>query len=243
MGNESGEWIMKGIPEEDPACLHTAEELSAYVEEVGFLPLFENPIPGFSAEEHCDPRYWWTGDRERDPWEWRIRIAADHRIAYGKFFGGRAGFISREWLPVFANYRRRGYDFDALWDDGFASYREKKIMDCFLKEKEFFSFRLKREAGFKKDGEKNFEGTLTGLQDKLYLTVADFRRRLNKKGLPYGWHVTVYAAPETLFGEDTVTKCYGEDPAESYRRIIGRMRRLYPSAADADLERWIGGNP
>ena len=28
------------------------------------------------------------------------------------------GFISKKWLPVFANYRRDGYDFDALYEDG-----------------------------------------------------------------------------------------------------------------------------
>ena len=34
-----------------------------------------------------------------------------------------------EWLPCFVNYRRDGYDFDALWDDGKASIRQKKMMD------------------------------------------------------------------------------------------------------------------
>ena len=29
------------------------------------------------------------------------------------------------------NYRRDGYDFDALWDDEKASRRQKKIMDLF----------------------------------------------------------------------------------------------------------------
>ena len=35
------------------------------------------------------------------------------KVAYGKFFDKKAGFISLEWLPYFANYRRSGYDFDA----------------------------------------------------------------------------------------------------------------------------------
>ena len=46
---------------------------------------------------------------EREKFEAEI-IAAGGRIAYGKFFDRKAGFISREWLPVFANYRRDGYD-------------------------------------------------------------------------------------------------------------------------------------
>ena len=47
----------------------------------------------------------------------------------GKFFAGKAGFISLRWLPFFANYRREGYDFDSRWEDGKASRREKNIMD------------------------------------------------------------------------------------------------------------------
>lgn len=70
-----------------------------------------------------------TGDPEQDPWAWRELIAADHQVAYGKFFDKKAGFISLEWLPYFANARRNGYDFDARWEDGLASRREKIIMD------------------------------------------------------------------------------------------------------------------
>ena len=49
MGNENGEWIMHGIGEGDPHRIKTADELVAYINEVGFLPLFANAIPGFSV--------------------------------------------------------------------------------------------------------------------------------------------------------------------------------------------------
>ena len=52
-------------------------------------------------------------------------IARRGDVAYGKFFDKKAGFISREWLPYFLNFRRDGYDFDALWEDGKASYKQK----------------------------------------------------------------------------------------------------------------------
>ncbi len=42
---------------------------------------------------------------------WRAVIARRHDIVYGKFFDKKAGFISKKWLPVFANYRRDGYDY------------------------------------------------------------------------------------------------------------------------------------
>ena len=104
---EGGEWIMLGVPAEDPSCIHNIDELERRVEEIGFLPLFAGDESGFSVEEHTVPEDWWTGDPERAPWEWRALAARRGRVAYGKFFGDRAGFISREWLPVFANYRRQ----------------------------------------------------------------------------------------------------------------------------------------
>ena len=89
------------------------EELIDRVEEIGFLPLFEGPAAGFSAEALTARQPWWSGDPDRDPWFWREAIARSGRVAYGKFFAGKAGFLSLAWLPVFANWRREGYDFDA----------------------------------------------------------------------------------------------------------------------------------
>lgn len=34
----------------------------------------------------------------------------------------------KKWLPVFANYRRDGYDFDALFEDEKAPIKHKNIM-------------------------------------------------------------------------------------------------------------------
>lgn len=243
MANESGTWIMYGVREDDPACIHTVEEAITYINEIGFLPLFKNDIPGFSLEERTVSEYWWSGDPERDPWEWRERIARSGEVAYGKFFDKKAGFISREWFPCFANYRRDGYDFDALWDDEKASMRQKKIMDLFAEENadaELYSFEVKQNAGFGKDGEKNFEGTVTDLEMKLYLCMRDFRQRKNKKGESYGWSIAVYSTPEHLWGYDHVTSAYREDSAESWKRIVQHMNEIYPNAAEAQIRRVLG---
>ena len=88
---------------------------------------------------------------------WRTVIARRHDIVYGKFFDKKAGFISKKCLPVFANYRRDGYDFDALYDDGKAPNKHKKIMVNFMEDNadsEIYSNELKKQAGFGKDGEK-----------------------------------------------------------------------------------------
>ena len=125
MANENGEWIMHGLPWDDPRRLRTWREVTMRVNELGFLPLFKNSLPGFSVEEQVSSLFWWTGDPAQDPWEWREIIARSGEVAYGKFFGKKAGFISKEWFPHFANFRRDGYDFDTLWDEEMASMRCK----------------------------------------------------------------------------------------------------------------------
>lgn len=243
MGNESGTWIMYGVDQDDPECIHTVEEAIEYINKVGFLPLFKNAIPGFSLEERTVPEYWWSGDVLRDPWEWRELIARSGKIAYGKFFNKKAGFISKEWIPHFANYRRDGYDFDALWEDGKASRRQKKIMDLFMEdneEAEIFSFEVKKLAGFGKDGEKNFEGTITDLEMKMYICNRDFRQRRNKNGEEYGWAIAVYSTLEHLFGYDLVTSAYKDAPEQSWNRIIHHINDKYPIATDKQIKKVLG---
>ena len=137
MGNESGTWIMHGIKANDPGCIHTVEELEDYIDKVGFLPLFQNAIRGFSVEEHVESGYWWSGNKEKDPWEWREIIARNGRIAYGKFFDRKAGFISRAWFPAFANHRRDGYDYDEPSDiEGIRALRRESGVSLSLPDDE-----------------------------------------------------------------------------------------------------------
>ncbi|MCR5584254.1 MAG: hypothetical protein K6F63_02315 [Lachnospiraceae bacterium] len=243
MGNENGTWIMYGVSRDDPECLHTPEEAIEYINKVGFLPLFRNEIPGFSLEERTVPEDWWSGDFKIDPWEWRKTISDSKKVAYGKFFDKKAGFVSLEWLPYFVNFRRDGYDFDALWDDGKASAKQKMIMNLFMEENEdaeLFSYEIKDKAGFGKEGAKGFEGTLTGLQMQTYLTVRDFRQRINKKGESYGWSVAVMTTPEHMWGRELVTSAYKEDPTESAKRIGKHMHDIYPIANQGQICKILG---
>ena len=215
--------------------------------------MFSNKVEGFSAEEHVSPDFWWTGDRQEDPWEWREIISASHQVAYGKFFANKAGFISLEWLPYFANFRRNGYDFDARWEDGLSSKREKAIMDQLtgrdadgeitFPDDQILSTELKKRAGFGKNGEKNYQGIITGLQMQTYLVIADFQRRTNKRGEEYGMPVSVLLPPEAIWGYEAITKAYVEKPEGSWRRIINKVKELYPEAYEKDIIRLIGKKP
>ena len=86
-----GQWYMEGIDWDDEGCIHSSDELLSVIESVGFLPLFSSGVPGFSVEEMTDTSCWWNGDVSVDPWEWRAVLARTGKVAYGKFYGGRAG--------------------------------------------------------------------------------------------------------------------------------------------------------
>ena len=136
-------------------------------------------------------------------------------------------------------YRRKGYDFESLWYAGQAQLRQKKIMDCLTDAPELPGWRLKQLAGFGTGGEKNFNGTVTALQDMLYIVISDFRRRKNKFGLDYGWDVSVYARPEELW-PGIADEAYRIPPKQAYDEIRGQMASLYPGAADQAVGSLIG---
>lgn len=237
MGWENGEWILRGCT--GPGQLQTPEELEHAVMELGFLPLFANEVRGFSVEERTDPEAWWTEQEDRDPWSWRELLARRGKVAYGKFFGGRAGFVSLDWFPRFANARRDGYDFDALWEEGKAKAKLKKIMDLFPGTEERFSFEVRRLAGFGSEGEHGFEAAVTALQMQTYLVIRDFRSRLNKAGQPYGWHIAVLCTPEARWGYDLVSSAYDEEPEDSREAIFRHLRERFPRAEDKALKKLL----
>lgn len=238
-----GIYYMKACDADFPGRLHNIGDLYSLIERIGFLPLFACDIPGFSVEEYVTAECWWTGDEETDPWAWREIACRSDDIAYGKFFDKKSGFIHKDWFAAFANYRRDGYDFDALFEDELASYRAKKIMDSFSLDDEavgqtLHSPDLKDIAGFSKrpDGgkaEKGFEGAITGLMMQTYLIMSDFKQRKNKRGEDYGWSLAVYETPETKWGYEYVTSCYKEKPEDSFLKISTHLREVLP---DADIK-------
>ena len=240
MAIENGAWIMRGLGWDDPCRIRSWQELIRWIDEIGFLPLFKNEINGFSAEEHTSDLYWWSGDPEQDPWEWRQLLARSGQVAYGKFFGRKAGFISKAWFPHFANWRRDGYDFDSRWDEELASLRQKRVMDQFTDKDERYSFELKRLAGFGKEGEKNFEGTVTDLQMGGYLLIRDFRQRINQRGQPYGWPISVYSTPEALWGYEHISSAYAAPPAQSKALVYEQVQKNFPAAAEVTLQAVLG---
>ncbi len=211
-----------------------ATALERAAEAYGLLPFFYSGVPGFSVEDLTPARYWFAGDVD-GPWEWRMEIARRGQVAYGKLFAGKAGFVSREYYPDLANYRRDGYDFDARYEDGLANYRDKQIIDALTREGPLLTKELRRACGV----EKGFETCLTRLQMQTYITVCGFEYLRDKHGAPYGWGVARYALTESVFGDDMTRSAYSRAPSESKARLTARLHELCPGADEKVLAKLI----
>lgn len=224
--------------DEKSALIASAEDLGELVEVYGFLPFFKNELPGFSVEEHTPPNLWFVDDAD-GPWEWKGPVIRSTGCAYGKFFRGKSGFISKAWYPDFANYRRDGYDFDARYDDGLVRYKDKAVYDVLCEHDSLLSKEWKQLSGFGKNGRKGFEPILTRLQMQCYVTTVDFEYQQDRYGNIYGWGIARYATPEKHYGgafKDCVYRC---SPTESKERILRHLMSLFPLEKEEKLEHWL----
>ena len=214
--------------------LRGPEDIVALTAELGLLPFFAGDISGFSVEECCPPELWFSEEAD-GPWEWKGPAARSGQCVYGKFFGGRAGFISKEWFPDFANLRRDGYDFDARYEDGLAARKDKEVYDTLTEHGTLLSKELKRLCNYRKGGNRGFDTVITRLQMQSYVTIGDFVYLQNKYGQTYGWGVAQYTTPEAQFGYDFVTSAYRKDPAESKVDILTHLKSILPDADETQL--------
>lgn len=211
--------------------IKSAEDIVKLVQETGFLPFFKNGIRGFSVEEHC-PAELWFAEGADGPWEWKGPAIRSGKCFYGKFFNGKAGFISNIWFPHFANFRRDGYDFDSRCDEGLAPYKDKTVFDTVAKKGKLLSKELKYLCNFRKGGNTGFETIITRLQMQTYVVISDFVYMRDKYGKIYGWGVSEYSTPEKLDGYDFVTSAYKTEPQKSYEKIAAHLKSVLPEATE-----------
>ncbi|MBP5605628.1 MAG: hypothetical protein J6X60_08815, partial [Ruminiclostridium sp.] len=216
--------------------IKSKKDLIKAINDYGFLPFFTNSIEGFSIEEHISPECWYHSDSGQfDAWEWKGSVIRETGCAYGKFFEHKTAYISREWFPDFANYRRDGYDFDARYDDGFARYSDKVLYDLIDQNAPVISKTLKKLGDYRKGGNKGFDTAITRLQSQCYVVVSDFLYMHDKNGLQYGWGVAEYSTPEKFIGKDFTDNVYRREPEESYDRIFSHLRKILPDASDEQI--------
>ena len=221
----------------DDFKIGSKEELIGLINEVGFVPFFAGDIPGFSIEEHIAKGCWYNESTEGfwPVWKWKGPIITEMKCAYGKFLRNKAMFISAKWFPDFANFRRDGYDFDALYDDELASFRDKELFDLLDSMAPVMSGDLKKTGGYGKNGRKGFDTIITRLQKMCYVTTSDFKYNTDRFGNKYGWGVAEYSTPEKFMGKKFTGSVYKRTPEESYARVLKQFKKILPHATEAEI--------
>ena len=216
--------------------IDSAAALMACIGEVGFLPLLDSGVRGFSAEEMVDPdcRYVLLPDGGWDwpLWKWKGPVVTEGDCVYGKFFDKKAGFISREWWPDFFNWRRHTHPAP---EEGSI---EEAILMTLHDEGSLITRELRAACGF--TGPKmrsRFDAYVTRLQMGCRIVTEDFVYPTDRHGNEYGWGWALLTTPEQLLGRDACL-C-DRQPEESYQRMADHLHDLLPHATDRQIKQLL----
>lgn len=212
--------------------INTCPELIERVHEVGFLPLLESGIKGYSAEsmmaEECRYTVFPDGSWEWPLWQWKGSVIREGDCVYGKFFAGKAGFVSREWWPDLYNWRRSLYpapEEGSIEDTILLILRENDSM---------ITRQLRAACDFTgKNMRSRFDGIVGRLQMACRIVTEDFVYPTDKHGREYGFGWALLTTPERLLGKEACL-C-PRSPEESLSRMIEHMARLLPHATEKQL--------
>ena len=207
------------------------EDLFRLTAGIGFLPFFKNEIPGWSLEENTAPAVWFTSNE--GPWEWKGRLCRDRRLVYGKFFRGRAAFVSLTCFPDLCNWRRMGYDAEGYRDDGLMRHADGLILDALEKHGPSKGAFLKNTSGVR----KGFDGAVVRLQMLTFMIPRDFVYDLDRSGRPYGWGKALYDTPERHLGDGVVGASSRFSPRESLERMVRWLRGWMPDVGEEALRK------
>ena len=216
--------------------IYNSAQLIALIQQIGFLPLLDSGITGYSAEELVsdDCRYVVLPDGGWDwpLWKWKGPIVTEGNCVYGKFFDKKAGFISKAWWPDFFNYRRSQHPVPA------ESSIEETILLTLQEQGSMITRELRAACGF--TGPKmrsKFDAYVTRLQMGCYIVTEDFVYPQDKHGREYGWGWSLLTTPEQLLGREACL-CQ-RTPEESFQRIYNHFRKLLPEASERQMMKLI----
>ena len=216
--------------------IYNQTQLTELIQQVGFLPLLYSGIRGFSAEEVVsdDCRYVRFSDGGWDwpLWKWKGPIVTEGGCVYGKFFAGKAGFISREWWPDFCNYRRSQHPAPE------AGSIEEAILLTLQEHGSFIARELRAACGL--TGPKmrsRFDSYVTRLQAACRIVTEDFIYPRDKHGHEYGWGWSLLTTPEQLYGKDSC-QC-PRTPEESFERLLEHFKHILPEASEREILRML----
>lgn len=230
------------------------EQVEELIREWGFLPFFKNGIEGFSIEEMTPPELLFGDEFNHGPWGWKGPIIGKWESAYGKFFRGKAGFVSLEWLPDFMNWRRSIHPMKKKDKDA------RHIHEVLVENESMLSRQLKKASGFTLsrkrktfnpedptrpiENPKNgmtFDSLIADLEMGTHVCIADFEYLISKKGEPYGWGLARYCTPEAMYPDlfPIKEKVEGRTPKQSRKRILDHLCQVLPDVEKKKIERLI----
>lgn len=214
--------------------IHSCPELIECIQQVGFLPLLESGIEGFCAEgimaEECRFTEFPDGSWEWPLWQWKGPVVTEGNCVYGKFFSGKAGFVSREWWPDFYNWRRSQ---NPKPEEGTI---EEAILMTLRENGSMITRELRAACGF--TGPKmrgKFDAYIKRLQMACYIVTENFVYPTDKHGHEYGFGWSLLTTPELLLGKDA-SLCH-HTPEESYLRMTEHLMRLLPDATEKQIKK------
>lgn len=188
------------------------------------------------------PVKWHTGDKETDPWEWRMRVLDERNdTAYAKFFFRKSGYITKEWYPYFFACRRGSMDFMDMYLEGRISNEAKRIYTSIEEEGVMPLHELKKAAGFGKEDKSRFDRALVELQMNLFLTICGRRHKISAEGKPYGWDSTAFCKTEDFWDREVLKAASAVSSKEAEERIREQILRLNPLASDRNIHKFIYG--
>ena len=219
------------------SLIHSCPELMEAIQKIGFVPLLNIGISGYSADEMVSPecRYQLKDDGSWDwpLWQWKGPIVTEGRFAYGKFFDGKAGFVSMEWWPDLCNWRRFKHPKPS------EESVEGMILDILQVNGSMITRELRHACGF--DGPKmrsRFDSYVSRLQLACRVVTEDFVYPRDKHGNRYGWGWALLNTPEHLFGHSACL-C-DRTPEESHSRLYAHLHTLLPQASNKQLTKLLG---
>ena len=216
--------------------IHNSAQLSEVVQEIGFLPLLNSGISGFSAEDIVsdDCRYvvFPDGGWDWPLWKWKGEIITGGNCVYGKFFAGKAGFISLDWWHDFCNYRR---GVNPSFSEGSI---EEAVLSTLTVNGSMITRELRAACGF--SGTKlrsRFDSYVTRLQMACRIVTEDFIYPQDRHGREYGWGWALLTTPEQLYGAEAC-RCV-RTPEESFERMVSHLRGVCPEASESQIVKMI----
>lgn len=207
--------------------------LEEFIASVGFLPLLSSGPYGWSAEEVVDEECGYVvlpgGGWEWPLWDWKGDILRETGCAYGKFFGGKAGFISREWWPCFCAWRRSAMP---LPGDGSV---EEMIVETLAEGGPMITRELRAACGF--TGPKmrgRFDAYVARLMMACRIVTEDFVYPTDRNGQRYGWGWAKLTTPEARFGHEACNPALA--PREARERVRAKLVEILPDADEKYID-------